>query len=231
MPALSIILPVLDEAATVAATLSGLQAWRGRGHELIVVDGGSADSTAALAAPLCDALVLAPRGRASQMNAGAERARGDVLLFLHADTHLPDDAPAVLLAALKSGARVWGRHDVRIVGRSRWLPVVAALMNRRSRWSGIATGDQAIFVTRAAFAQIGGFPDQPIMEDIAASRALLRLSRPICLNGPAVTSGRRWDRHGALRTILLMWRLRAAYYFGADPRKLAIRYGYAPRES
>ncbi|MFV0665706.1 TIGR04283 family arsenosugar biosynthesis glycosyltransferase [Denitromonas sp.] len=228
-PTLSIIVPVLNEAAGIASVLVPLQALRAHNVELIVVDGGSTDNTAALAAPLSDHLVPAPRGRASQMNAGAAVARADRLLFLHADTRLPQDAIAAIRSALDTHA--WGRFDVHIDGQHPMLKVVAAMMNLRSRLTGIATGDQAIFVRRTAFDQLGGFADLPLMEDIALSRRLKALGRPACLRQRVTTAGRRWETHGVLRTIVLMWRLRAAYALGADPADLARRYGYAPRES
>lgn len=227
--ALSIILPVLDEAAGIEACLARLQALRARGVEVIVADGGSADDTVRLARPLADRVVVAPRGRASQMNAGARAAHGRVLLFLHADTVLPEAADRLIAGAVGAG-REWGRFDVDIVGRHRMLPVIAALMNWRSRHTGIATGDQAIFVTRAAFDAVGGYPDIALMEDIALSRALLRRAQPAFIGARVHTSGRRWEQHGVWRTILLMWRLRAAYWLGADPAELARRYGYRPRE-
>lgn len=228
MAMVSIIIPALNEAATIVATLTSLQRWRGRAAEIIVVDGGSTDDTAALAKPLADHVVTARRGRASQMNAGAAIAQGDVLLFLHADTQLPADGVERARAALARGDRVWGRFDVRISSRRPGLWLVARTMNLRSRLSGIATGDQAMFVRRREFDMVGGFPDIPLMEDIALSQALRRLSWPACLAAPAVTSGRRWERRGLLRTIWLMWRLRLAYYLGADPSDLAVRYGHAP---
>jgi len=162
------------------------------------------------------------------MNAGAAACPADVLLFLHADTVLPDDAD-VLVARALAGRRAWGRFDVRIDSPRRLLRVVAAMMNLRSRWSGIATGDQALFVRHELFERVGGFPELPLMEDVAISRRLKRHGRPACLRARVTTSARRWERHGVWRTILLMWRLRAAYFFGADPRALAIRYGYRPR--
>ena len=226
-PALSIILPTLNEAAGVANALDALQDWRDAGVELIVADGGSQDDTVALAAPWVDHLVTAPRGRARQMNAGAAIARAPVLLFLHADTRLPAGARQAIDAALGAGA-CWGRFDVRILGRHPMLAVVAWMMNHRSRLTGIATGDQALFCTRAAFDAAGGYPDQPLMEDIALSLALRRRARPACLRQRVQTSGRRWETHGVWRTIALMWRLRAAYAFGADPVELARRYGYRP---
>ncbi|PWB62563.1 MAG: glycosyl transferase, partial [Bradyrhizobiaceae bacterium] len=159
--------------------------------------------------------------------AGAAAARGDILLFLHADTRLPADADRHVRDALSG--RAWGRFDVAIAGGHPLLPLVAALMNRRSRLTGICTGDQALFATRAAFAQAGGFPEIALMEDVAISRRLKRVSRPACLAQRVVTSGRHWERRGVLRTILLMWRLRLAFFLGADPDLLARRYGYVPR--
>jgi rSAM/selenodomain-associated transferase 2 len=226
---LSIIIPVLNEAAALESLLASLQAWRGDGCEVILADGGSRDGSREAASGLCDRWVEAPRGRASQMNAGARVGHGDALLFLHADTRLPADAPDLVRAALAGGA-LWGRFDVRIVGRSRWLPLVSRMVNWRSRWTGVATGDQAIFIRRDVFERCGGFADIPLMEDVELSKRLRRLAPPACLHGPALTSGRRWDKHGAWRTILLMWRLRAEYFFGADPRRLALKYGYAPRD-
>ena len=223
-PRLSIIVPVLDEAATVVAALTALARLKAAGHEVIVVDGGSRDETVTLAVPLADRVIAAERGRAAQMNAGAAIANGDVLLFLHADTRLPDEAAAAIGAAMRTGAR-WGRFDARIEGRSRWLPIVAGAMNLRSRLTGIATGDQAMFVERALFASVGGFAPVALMEDLALSRTLKRTGGPpACLRARVRTSGRRWDREGAWRTILLMWRLRAAWALGADPAALARRY-------
>ncbi len=226
---LSIVIPVLDEAEQLEERLARLAPLRRRGIEIIVVDGGSRDGSRARAEASADLVLVAPRGRGSQMNAGAARAAGDTLLFLHADTVLPADADALIGTALAGGS-AWGRFDVRIAGRHPLLPMVAAMMNRRSRLTGIATGDQAIFVTRDAFARVGGYPDIPLMEDIALTRALKRLGRPACIARPVATSGRRWETHGVFRTILLMWRLRAAYFLGAEPAALARRYGYRPRQ-
>lgn len=224
MGRLSIIVPALDEAEGIVACLAALAPLRDRGAEVIVVDGGSADGTAALAAPLSDRVLVAPRGRATQMNAGARAAGGEVLLFLHADTRLPAEADRLVLDGLERSGCAWGRFDVAIAGRARLLPVVAALMNARSRLTGIATGDQAIFVRRDAFGRAGGFPPIALMEDVAFSRAMRRIGAPLCLRKRAVTSGRRWESQGTVRTILTMWRLRLAYFLGADPARLARRY-------
>ena len=220
---LSIIVPTLDEAGAIEATLAAAQPARRHGAELLVIDGGSRDATRCLALPLADRVIESPRGRAEQMNAGARAATGDVLLFLHADTLLPAAANDAIEASVEAG-REWGRFDVVIAGADPLLAVVAAFMNARSRFTGVATGDQAIFVTRAAFEAVGGFPPIPLMEDVALSRALARRSPPACRRERVVTSGRRWERRGTLRTILLMWQLRFAFALGADPHRLARRY-------
>jgi rSAM/selenodomain-associated transferase 2 len=220
---LSIIVPVLNEAASIAATLAALQPLRAQGVEVIVVDGGSSDATVQLCQGRASHVISAPRGRARQMNEGAALASGDVLLFLHADTTLPEDALADVRDALDAGA-TWGRFDVRIDGRSRWLPVIAAFMNVRSRWTGIATGDQAMFVDTHTFRLLGGFADQPLMEDIELSRRLRKIGPPTCLQPRVITSGRRWESRGVLRTVLLMWRLRWRYWRGASPDALAQTY-------
>jgi rSAM/selenodomain-associated transferase 2 len=221
---LSIVIPALNEADNIQALLRDLAYARERGAELIVVDGGSTDATIALATGHTDQILTSARGRALQLNSGAAAAGGDTLLFLHADCRVPTDLDLVLSAALGGKTEAWGRFDVRIESRRRILALVATLMNWRSRWSGIATGDQGIFVTRELFTRIGGFPVQPLMEDIAISRRLKRITAPHCLRCRITTSGRRWERRGVARTILLMWRMRLAYFFGADPGELAPRY-------
>ncbi|MGD9831158.1 MAG: TIGR04283 family arsenosugar biosynthesis glycosyltransferase [Piscinibacter sp.] len=227
-PALCIVVPVLDEAPTLAPRLQALQTYRQRGARVVVVDGGSQDDTLEIARQHADLALLAPRGRAAQMNAGAAACPADALLFLHADSVLPEHAD-VLVRRATLGPFFWGRFDVRIDSPRPLLRVVSAMMNLRSRWTGIATGDQALFVRHDLFRQVGGFPELPLMEDIAISRALKVHGPPACLRERVTTSARRWERHGVWRTIFLMWRLRAAYFFGADPRQLAIQYGYRPR--
>jgi rSAM/selenodomain-associated transferase 2 len=216
---LSVIVPVLNEAAGIAPALEALAPLRARGHEVIVVDGGSEDASVVLARPLCDRLLESGRGRALQMNAGARAARGEALVFLHADTRLPQRADELILAALARTS--WGRFDVEIDSRRALLKIVGCAINLRSRLTGIATGDQAIFVRREAFA---GFPEIPLMEDIAFSRLMRRRARPACLRERANTSARRWEARGVLRTIALMWRLRLLYALGIAPQRLAREY-------
>jgi len=216
---LSIVIPALDEAAIIRRALEALLPLRMRGHEVIVVDGGSSDGTPEIARLLCDRVVAAPGGRAAQMNAGARLATGGALVFLHADTTLPLDALEEIVSSLKNHS--WGRFDVSIEGRHPFLKVIAWSMNLRSRLTGIATGDQAIFARREAF---DGFPEIALMEDVAFSKAMKRRGRPACLRARVHTSGRRWERRGVLRTVLLMWRLRLRYFFGADPDELARLY-------
>ncbi|MBM3346841.1 MAG: glycosyltransferase [Betaproteobacteria bacterium] len=237
-PALSVVVPVLNEAALISDVLTSLAALRSRGCEVIVVDGGSSDGTVELAeaSGLADVVLCSARGRAVQMNAGAACARARVLLFLHADTRLPEAAVRSILGALHASAgqgtasapralpERWGRFDVCITGNHWLLPAVAWSMNLRSRLSGIATGDQAMFVTRSLFERCGGFPAQALMEDVALSARLRRESAPLCLRDRVCTSGRRWEQNGVLQTILLMWRLRLAYFFGASPQALARQY-------
>ncbi len=227
---LAIVVPVLDEAENLPRLLAALAPLRERGAEIVVADGGSRDGSPALAAEAGARVVAAPRGRARQMNAGAAQATGDVLLFLHADTLLPPAADRLVHDALADGRHVWGRFDVSIEGRPPMLRVVAWMMNRRSRLTGIATGDQAMFVSRAAFEAVGGFPDLPLMEDIELSRRLKARSAPACLRARVRTSGRRWERHGVWRTIFLMWRLRWAWWRGTPAETLAARYR-APERS
>ncbi len=227
MPAqLSVIVICLNEGAAIARTLAPLDAWRERGIEVIVVDGTSQDDTVQQASPYASRVLVVSAGRARQLNAGAALAEGQNLLFLHADTITPNDADLIICSSitLAHNPMSWGRFNVRIEGQSRWLAVIAFMMNWRSRISGIATGDQGLFMTRAAFDAVGGFADQPLMEDIETCQRLRRLSRPICLPQTVTTSGRRWETRGVWRTIVLMWSLRWRYWRGESAASLAKDY-------
>lgn len=221
---LSIIVPMLNEAGALPDLLEHLLPYQRNGCEVLLVDGGSQDGSVALAECIGFTVVSSPRGRARQMNVGARAAQGDALLFLHADTSLPAEADNLVRHALSDKRVAWGRFDVQIEGRPFMLRVVAFLMNHRSRLTGIATGDQAMFVRRSVFEAVGKFPDQPLMEDIELSRRLKRVSSPACIKSRVITSGRRWETRGVWRTIFLMWKLRLAYWTGAQPEKLAQAY-------
>jgi rSAM/selenodomain-associated transferase 2 len=223
---LSIIIPALNEAGCIREILRQLQPLRAQGHEVILVDGGSCDETVALAQPLVDQLLPAPAGRAGQMNVGAQAASGRVLWFLHADTRVPDKAAHHIIEALPHAGR-WGRFDVRLSGDKFLLRLVERMMNWRSRFTGIASGDQGIFVSRDLFESIGGYAALPLMEDIELSRRLKSKHWPVCLRDTLTTSSRRWEHKGVLRTIALMWVLRLAYFLGVPPARLATHYDRA----
>lgn len=221
---ISIIIPVRDEAENIGRLLCALQPYRDRGHEVIVVDGGSDDDTVVISKSLADTVLQTSAGRSLQMNAGAGVAKGEVLWFLHADSELPPQADDLIIEAVTTGTFTWGRFDVRLSGRQALLRVVESMMNLRSRLTGIATGDQGIFISRNLFEQVGGYPSQLLMEDIALCKELKKYQSPVSLREKMVTSSRRWEQNGVLRTIFLMWILRAAYYFGVPADKLALRY-------
>ena len=224
-PALSVIVPCLNEVAIVRDALYSLQFIRHAGHELIVVDGGSDDGTGEAVGELADQLLTVERGRARQMNAGAAAARGRVLWFLHLDTQVSSADLNALLKHCDGSSGCWGRFDIRLSGERPLLRMVEFMMNLRSRYTGIATGDQGIFVSRDLFDRVGGFPAIALMEDIAISRDLKRHARPICLRQTLITSSRRWETKGIWRTVFLMWRLRLRFFLGADPKRLADDYG------
>ncbi|MBC8007970.1 MAG: TIGR04283 family arsenosugar biosynthesis glycosyltransferase [Prolixibacteraceae bacterium] len=221
---LSIVVPTLNEAPGIVSFLQPLQPLRARGVEIILVDGGSGDGTEAAANPLVDRIISSRRGRAVQMNTGAAGSSGDVLLFLHADCTLPEQADRSILDGLASSRRRWGRFDIRLSGAPILLRIIERAMNLRSRLTGICTGDQGLFVERMLFEKSGGFPEIELMEDVALSRILRRSGRPLCLPVTLVTSSRRWEKNGIWRTIVLMWRLRLVYFLGTEPRRLAELY-------
>jgi rSAM/selenodomain-associated transferase 2 len=223
---ISIIIPTLNEADVIIGILQSLQSLRAKGHEVIVVDGGSSDRTVSLAQPFVDLVLMAQRGRGAQMNAGAWIAKGKVLLFLHADTRLPSDAEDLIVTGLLRSNCQWGHFNAHLSGNSAWFRIIEWSMNWRSRLTGIVTGDQVLFAQREAFTAAGGFPEIPLMEDITLSRRLKRFGWPLCLNSSVVTSSRYWEKRGIVRTILLMWFLRLAYFLGVSPECLAQVYYY-----
>jgi rSAM/selenodomain-associated transferase 2 len=221
---LSVIIPALNEAVAITTTLQALQPLRARGHEIILVDGGSNDLTVDLGRPLADRVIQTGAGRATQMRAGAALAAGSVLWFLHADTTAPENADRLIMQALQRKRAGWGRFDVQLSKTRPLLRCVGWMMNQRSRLSGIVTGDQGLFVTRDLYDAVGGFPEIALMEDIALSRALRRHGHPVVIQQRLVSSPRRWLAHGVLRTILRMWMLRLGYFLGVKPERLATYY-------
>lgn len=215
---ISVIIPILNEAKNIVATL---QALLPLGHsELFIVDGGSSDGTPAICRQFGVEVLTSPRGRAAQMNYGARRATGDVLLFLHADTRLPPTAFNDIRDALGEPRFVGGRFDIQLDGDHWMLRVIGAMISLRSRLSKVGTGDQGIFVRREVFQRMGGFPEIPLMEDIALCRALKRLGEVACLRSKVITSARRWESDGVWRTIIRMWTLRLLYLAGVSPVRL-----------
>lgn len=221
---ISVIIPVLDEELRIGDAIRSVSAIQP--HEILVVDGGSRDATVPVASRHACRVVIAPRGRAVQMNAGAAGATGEILLFLHADTRLPATAGRDITAALAHAETVGGRFDVRLDRPDPVYRLIETLLNARSRLTRIATGDQAIFVRRRIFETMGGYASIPLMEDVEFSRRLKRRGRIACLRARVITSARRWEWEGPWRTIVRMWWLRALFAAGVDPRRLA--RGYAP---
>jgi rSAM/selenodomain-associated transferase 2 len=215
---ISVVIPVLNEERTLAATVQALLALRP--HEILVVDGGSDDQTRDLCASLNVKLIRSARGRARQMNEGARLASGDILLFLHADTRLPESALTDIKSALGDERCPGGRFDVELEGRHWMLKIIGALINFRSRVTRVGTGDQAIFARREVFVRLGGYPDIPLMEDIAFCRALKRLGRIACLRSRVITSARRWESDGVWLTVVRMWTLKFLYFAGVSPARL-----------
>lgn len=220
---ISVIIPVLNEEQNLSKALSRLQSFRQSGHEVIIVDGGSYDNSLAIAHENADLVIVSTAGRALQMNNGAAIATGDVCLFLHADTKLPENT-AQLISSLRQRNNLWGRFDIRLSGNNNIFRLIEYLVNLRSRLTSIATGDQAIFVERELFNKVGEFPEIALMEDVALSKLLKKFSRPVCLKQKVITSSRRWENNGVVKTVLLMWKLRLYYFFGVSPEKLSQLY-------
>lgn len=221
----SIIIPCLNESEQVVKTLNALQPLRARGHEVILVDGGSEDDTPSIAKPLVDQVCHSEPGRARQMNLGARAASGDAFCFLHADTLAPDNIDNLIIESLgQSRKKMWGRFDVRLSSTAWPFRIIEWFMNKRSCLTAVATGDQGIFICRNIFNRLGGFADIPLMEDIELSKRLRKVSRPVCIPQRLVTSSRRWEQQGILRTVLLMWSLRLRYFLGSSTASLARAY-------
>ena len=221
---LSIIIPSFNEEDNILNTLNAVQVLRKAGHEMILVDGGSTDRTLDLAQGLVDTIIKSEKGRAKQMNAGAKEAQGDILIFLHADTVLPKNIENVIIESLSYSKCVWGRFNVQLSGKSLAFRIIETLMNKRSCLTSIATGDQAIFIQKNMFYEINGFPEIPLMEDIEISKKLKHYSKAICIKERVITSSRRWEENGILRTVLLMWSIRLAWFFGISAEQLKKRY-------
>ena len=221
---LSIVIPVRNEAGIIRAHLERLQALRAVGHEVIVVDGGSADGTLQMAQGLADSCVTSEAGRSTQMNGGAVQANGEILLFLHADTVLPAHADEQITRALAANNSQWGWFDVKLSKSRPAFRLVAHMMNLRARLTSVCTGDQALFVERELFRRVGGFADIALMEDIAISKVLRRTGRPARPQALVTTSSRRWEQKGLVSTIMLMWKLRLLYFIGVPPSRLALMY-------
>ena len=221
---ISIIIPCLNEEESILQTLMPLQTMREHGHEVIISDGGSTDKTCELALPYVDTLIASPKGRAQQMNTGALQANGDVFWFLHADTIAPENADQYINQVIKYNHSIWGRFNVHLSGQKFQFRIIEFLMNLRSCLTGIATGDQGIFVLRSYFKELNGYKNISLMEDVEISKRLKKIKKPACIKHKITTSSRRWEKHGILRTIFLMWKLRMAYYLGASEDKLASQY-------
>ncbi|MDD9158286.1 TIGR04283 family arsenosugar biosynthesis glycosyltransferase [Aliivibrio sp. S4TY2] len=221
---LSIIVPILNEKNNLNTLIEHLNYWQDRGCEIIIVDGGSQDGSVSYLNSKGLTVISSPKNRSTQMNIGALYSSRSILLFLHADTQLPKDADDVIIAALKNRKKIWGRFNIKINSNLKILRLVSVMVNFRSALTGIATGDQAIFVRRSSFNEIGHFVEQPLMEDIELSKKLCRISTPICLKKHVTTSGRRWENNGVWYTIFLMWKLRLLYWLGSSAKSLAKEY-------
>jgi len=219
----TIVIPTFNEQADIQACLLQLQGLRGKGFEVIVVDGGSIDNTPQLVEGLCDQFKSTRPGRALQMNVGARHAKGEIIFFLHVDTQLPENILEII-SSIDIDKFCWGRFDVRLSGRHWSFRVIETMINARSRLSGIATGDQVIFMSKKIYREVGGFPEIALMEDVAICRSLRNICSPLCLRQRVLTSSRRWEKHGIINTIIKMWWLRFSYFIGIDPTTLARKY-------
>ena len=220
---LSIIIPTLNEANQIKQRLSRLQTLRQLGHEVIIVDGGSTDDTVSLVSHLCDQVCLSQPSRSIQMNHGVKVATGECFVFLHADTVLPDNI-LDYFSSINNIKSKWGRFDISLSGRNCLFRIIESCMNSRSSFTGIVTGDQVMFVGDELFTRVGGYPEIALMEDIAISSLLIKFSKPIRIREKVISSSRRWEKNGIVKTIMKMWLLRLLYFFDYDTNKLAKLY-------
>lgn len=218
----SIIIPVLNEEGSIKNFLEQLQVYRKQGHEVIVVDGGSTDKTVSISELLSDKVITSKTGRAMQMNSGALQSKHDVFWFLHADTLIPENAIENIQQALTTPE--WGWFNIKLSGTKFLFRLIERMINIRSCFSHIATGDQGIFVKREIFESVNGYANIPLMEDVSLSKKLNKISKPVCLKEMLITSSRRWEQKGIISTVLLMWRLRFLYWLGVSADKLATQY-------
>ena len=219
----SIIIPAYNEEKNIREMLQRLQDFRAKGNEIIIADAGSHDNTTEIVRPLADKIIRCKKGRALQMNTAAKQARFDIFWFLHADTLVPADALELINSALQNNYE-WGRFNIRLSGNALFFRIIENMINLRSRLTGIATGDQGIFVKRTSFYAVQGYKNIPLMEDIDISKKLKKISSPACLKQRLITSSRRWEEHGIIKTIILMWQLRLLYFLGVSADKLATKY-------
>ena len=224
MSYVSIIIPALNEESAIETLLQQLQTYRKQGNEIIVVDGGSTDSTISISNILADKIIQSKSGRALQMNNGSAEASFDILWFLHADSKIPDDSIEKIQFNLNEKNKDWGRFNIKLSGKNILFRLIERMINIRSCVTSIATGDQGIFVKRKSFDDVNGFSELPLMEDIDLSQKLKRLSRSVCIKETLTTSSRRWEQNGILSTVFLMWRLRFLYWLGVSADKLASQY-------
>jgi rSAM/selenodomain-associated transferase 2 len=220
---LAVLVPMLNEGRAIAPTLRALRTGAPTA-EIIVADGGSSDDSVAIARTLANSVIVARRGRARQMNDGVAAADGDVLAFVHADTLVPTDFASQIEAALDDPTVVGGRFDVRLDAAPPAYWMLSTLINWRSRVMRSATGDQAIFVRREVFERLGRYPDLEICEDIAFVRSLRRAGRLACIRARVITSARRWQSHGIIRTVFRMWIIKALFLLGISPAWLKRHY-------
>ncbi len=221
-PGIAIVIPVRNEAAMLPQALQRLKALQGV-DEIVFVDGESSDGSAALIQAAGFICLLSTAGRAKQMNMGTAQTKSEIILYLHVDTAISSSHISDIKKTYNQ-AFAYGRFDVSLSNKRLTYRIISFFINLRSCLSKVATGDQGIFVRRTMFEAVGGYPEIPLMEDIALTKALRRKGKVLCLRNKLETSSRRWEQHGVMRTVWLMWKLRFLYWLGVSPEKLAGMY-------